>query len=62
MIGILRDQDFNRRPEIWTPIHSVGHEKFGENFWENAVHLFARDDAWSDIVDRIAPNYYMNSA
>ena len=36
----------------------VGREKFGENFWENAVHLFARDNAWSYIVDRIAPNYY----
>jgi hypothetical protein len=24
----------------------------------NAVHLFARDNAWSYIVDRIARNYY----
>jgi hypothetical protein len=36
----------------------VGRKKFGENFWENAVHLFARDNVWSYIVDRIAPNYY----
>ncbi|MGY8685574.1 hypothetical protein Q2941_48865 [Bradyrhizobium sp. UFLA05-153] len=32
MIGI--PEPVNRRPEIWTPIHSLGHEKFGENFWE----------------------------
>jgi hypothetical protein len=35
----------------------LGREKLAENFWENAAHLFARDNAWSIIVDRIASYY-----
>jgi hypothetical protein len=36
----------------------VGREKLAENFWENAAHLFARNNAWSYIVDRLVPSYY----
>ena len=58
VIGILRDQDLSinsgnldadsqrRAREVW------------REFLGNAVHLFARDNAWSYIVDRIARNDY----
>jgi hypothetical protein len=36
----------------------VGREKLAENFWENAAHLFMRDNAWSDLIGQLAPSYY----
>ena len=36
----------------------VGREKLAENFWDNAAHLFLRDNAWSYLVGAILPSYY----
>lgn len=36
----------------------VGREKLAENFWENAAHLFLRDNAWSYLIGALVPNYY----
>jgi len=36
----------------------VGREKLGENFWENAAHLFLRDNAWSYLIGALLPSYY----
>jgi hypothetical protein len=36
----------------------VGREKLAENFWENAAHLFVRDNAWRYVLGAILSSHY----